>query len=136
MASEHLHPTLSPSTSSSSFLSVPDVRIHNSTQDPDDTNPTISDIFHIDVSHDAAEAETLHSDAYYHANSTVALTAYRLLNMSLILGYGLTKAVLTYQNQSVVPTELEWIFGAVCVCGCVHESKDLQRTFLNSRVIG
>ncbi|TDL18184.1 hypothetical protein BD410DRAFT_843030 [Rickenella mellea] len=41
------------------------------------------------------------------------LTGYRLLFIILTLSFGLSKAALAYQGQSVSPTTLEWIFGVV-----------------------
>jgi hypothetical protein len=42
----------------------------------------------------------------------VKLTGYRLLNMSVVFIFGMTKAILTYMGQSVMPTTLDWIGGA------------------------
>ena len=41
----------------------------------------------------------------------VKLTGYRLLNISVILAFGISKAVFAYRGQSVVPTTLEWVAG-------------------------
>ncbi|KAI0298129.1 hypothetical protein B0F90DRAFT_830869 [Multifurca ochricompacta] len=43
----------------------------------------------------------------------VKLTVYRLLNMSVVFTFGLAKAILTYMGQSVAPTTLDWISGAL-----------------------
>jgi hypothetical protein len=43
----------------------------------------------------------------------VKLTVYRLLNMSVVSVFGITKAILTYMGQSVAPTTLDWIAGAL-----------------------
>ncbi|KAH9985921.1 hypothetical protein BJV77DRAFT_1071211 [Russula vinacea] len=37
----------------------------------------------------------------------VKLTGYRLLNMSVVFVFGITKAILTYMGQSAVPTTLD-----------------------------
>jgi hypothetical protein len=42
----------------------------------------------------------------------VKLTGYRLLNMSAVFVFGITKAILTYMGQSSVPTTLDWVSGA------------------------
>ena len=42
----------------------------------------------------------------------VKLTGYRLLNMSVVFAFGITKAILTYMGQSVAPTTLDWVSGA------------------------
>ncbi|KAI9459827.1 hypothetical protein F5148DRAFT_274400 [Russula earlei] len=42
----------------------------------------------------------------------VKLTGYRLLNMSVVFLFGLTKAILTYMGQSAAPTTLDWILGS------------------------
>ncbi|KAF8460710.1 hypothetical protein DFH94DRAFT_123393 [Russula ochroleuca] len=47
----------------------------------------------------------------------VKLTGYRLLNMSVVFVFGLTKAILTYMGWSVMPTTLDWVSGAfLAVC--------------------
>ena len=43
----------------------------------------------------------------------VALTGYRLLNISLIFSIGTAKAILVSQGQSVTPSVLEWVLGVV-----------------------
>ncbi|KAH9961430.1 hypothetical protein BGW80DRAFT_894715 [Lactifluus volemus] len=43
----------------------------------------------------------------------VKLTAYKLLNMSVILSFGLAKGILTYMGQSVAPTTLDWVAAAL-----------------------
>jgi len=45
----------------------------------------------------------------------VKLTGYRLLNMGVVFGFGLTKAILTYMGQSTVPATLDWVSGALLV---------------------
>jgi hypothetical protein len=42
----------------------------------------------------------------------VKLTGYRLLNMSVVFVFGITKAILTYMGQSALPTTLDWVSGA------------------------
>ena len=41
----------------------------------------------------------------------VKLTGYRLLNISVILAFGISKAVFAYRGQSVIPMTLEWVAG-------------------------
>ena len=43
----------------------------------------------------------------------VPLTAYRLLNISLIIGLGTAKAVLVARDQSCAPSVLEWVMGVI-----------------------
>ena len=43
----------------------------------------------------------------------VKLTVLRLLNVTIILSIGISKAVLTYKGQSIAPTTLEWIGGTL-----------------------
>ena len=43
----------------------------------------------------------------------VKLTAYRLLNLVVILSMGLAKFILSLKGQSVAPTGLEWVAGSV-----------------------
>jgi len=43
----------------------------------------------------------------------VPLTAYRILNMTVIISFGTAKAVLTAQGQSATPTTLDWLLGVV-----------------------
>jgi len=42
----------------------------------------------------------------------VKLTVYRLLNLT-IFSIGVTKAILSYKGQSIAPTTLDWIGGAL-----------------------
>jgi hypothetical protein len=42
----------------------------------------------------------------------VKLTGYRLLNIIVLLGFGLAKFVLSLQGQSVAPAGLEWVAGS------------------------
>jgi hypothetical protein len=42
----------------------------------------------------------------------IKLTGYRLLNMIVLLGFGLAKFILSLQGQSVAPTGLEWVAGS------------------------
>lgn len=46
-----------------------------------------------------------------------ALTGYRLLVIILTSSFGLSKAVLTYQGQSIAPTTLDVVFGVVVALG-------------------
>ncbi|KAF9008426.1 hypothetical protein BDQ17DRAFT_1226699, partial [Cyathus striatus] len=39
------------------------------------------------------------------------LTVYRLLVILITLGFGVSKAVLSYQGRTIVPITLEWFFG-------------------------
>ncbi|KAF9008382.1 hypothetical protein BDQ17DRAFT_1212975, partial [Cyathus striatus] len=39
------------------------------------------------------------------------LTVYRLLVIITTLGFGISKAVLSYQGRTIVPITLEWFFG-------------------------
>jgi hypothetical protein len=41
------------------------------------------------------------------------LTGYRLLAVSLTIGFGTAQAILTYQRHTFAPTTLGWIFGIV-----------------------
>ncbi|KAI0061101.1 hypothetical protein BV25DRAFT_1839163 [Artomyces pyxidatus] len=41
----------------------------------------------------------------------VKLTGFRLLNMAVIMGLGVPKAVTSYQGGSAVPTTLDWVVG-------------------------
>jgi hypothetical protein len=41
------------------------------------------------------------------------LTGYRLLAVSLTIGFGTAQAILTYQGHTFAPTTLGWIFGIV-----------------------
>jgi len=43
----------------------------------------------------------------------VNLTCYRLLNVTTVFGFGITKGVLTYMGQSTAPTTLDWVSGAL-----------------------
>jgi len=43
----------------------------------------------------------------------VELTGYHLLNSAVILGFGISKAVLSYHGQSVTPTTQELIGGTL-----------------------
>jgi hypothetical protein len=42
----------------------------------------------------------------------VKLTGYRLLNIIVLLGFGLAKFVLSLQGPSVAPAGLEWVAGS------------------------
>ena len=41
------------------------------------------------------------------------LTCYRLLNMTTVFVFGITKGILTYMGQSTTPTTLDWVSGAL-----------------------
>jgi hypothetical protein len=43
----------------------------------------------------------------------VKLTTYRLLNMIILLAFGLAKFILSLKGQSAAPTGLEWVAGSV-----------------------
>jgi len=45
----------------------------------------------------------------------VELTGYRLLNMSVVFAFCLSKGILTYMGRSVMPTTLDWISGGVLI---------------------
>jgi hypothetical protein len=45
----------------------------------------------------------------------VKLTGYRLLNMSVMFTFGMSKAILTYMGRSAMPTTLELIGGTLLV---------------------
>jgi hypothetical protein len=42
----------------------------------------------------------------------VKLTGYRLLNIIVLLGFGLSKFILSLHGLSVAPTGLEWVAGS------------------------
>ncbi|KDQ58460.1 hypothetical protein JAAARDRAFT_176422 [Jaapia argillacea MUCL 33604] len=52
-----------------------------------------------------------------HQNRRATLTAYRILVSTLVASLGLTKASLTYQGYSTVPTTLDWISGTLLAVG-------------------
>ena len=52
--------------------------------------------------------------ALSHRHSESSLVGYRLLNMSVVFSFGLTKAMLTYMDRSAMPTTLDWVSG-VCL---------------------
>ncbi|TFK32257.1 hypothetical protein BDQ12DRAFT_566462, partial [Crucibulum laeve] len=41
------------------------------------------------------------------------VTAYRLIVIVLTFGFGLAKAIVTYQGKAIYSVTLEWIFGVV-----------------------
>jgi hypothetical protein len=43
----------------------------------------------------------------------VELTGYRLLTTSVILGFGIPKAVYSYSGQSIISTTLDWVAGTI-----------------------
>jgi hypothetical protein len=43
----------------------------------------------------------------------VKLSAYRLINLVVILAFGLAKFILSLQGQSLAPAGLEWVTGSV-----------------------
>ena len=45
----------------------------------------------------------------------VKLTGYRLLNVGVILVFGVTEASLAHCGQSLAPTTLDWVAGALLV---------------------
>ncbi|KAK7678710.1 hypothetical protein QCA50_018292 [Cerrena zonata] len=50
----------------------------------------------------------------------VKLTAYRILNVSIITAFGVTKAIFTYKGYSALPTTLDWILGVILTVLYVH----------------
>jgi hypothetical protein len=70
---------------------------------------------HLRSDQDVEEDHTIYRDAspQPYLPLGVKLTAYRLLNMSVIFSFGLAKGILTYMGQSVAPTTLDWIAGAL-----------------------
>ncbi|KAI0066466.1 hypothetical protein BV25DRAFT_1780369, partial [Artomyces pyxidatus] len=42
------------------------------------------------------------------------VTGYRLLNTVVVAGFGIPKAVISYQGGNAIPTTLDWITGVVC----------------------
>jgi len=61
----------------------------------------------------------------------VKITGYRVLNMSVVFAFGLTKGILTYMGQSAAPTTLDWVSGAVLAVILywigLHETTHLRR---------
>lgn len=45
----------------------------------------------------------------------VKVTGYRLLDITLLLAFGIAKAVLTYWGRSVISAPLDWIMGTLIV---------------------
>jgi len=45
----------------------------------------------------------------------VKVTGYRLLDITLLLAFGIAKAVLTYWERSVISAPLDWIMGTLIV---------------------
>lgn len=43
----------------------------------------------------------------------VKLTVYRMLNMTILLSFGIIKAILTYKGKSAAPTTLDWVSGTL-----------------------
>ncbi|KAF8318424.1 hypothetical protein DL93DRAFT_2035929, partial [Clavulina sp. PMI_390] len=41
------------------------------------------------------------------------ITGYRILTTTIILGFGLAKASLSYMGRTVVPITLEWVMGVL-----------------------
>jgi len=47
----------------------------------------------------------------------VKVTGYRLLNVTLVLTFGVSRVVLKYHGQTVAPTILEWVMGVIITIG-------------------
>jgi hypothetical protein len=47
----------------------------------------------------------------------IKLTGYRLLNVTLLSAFGMSRVVLQYKGQPVAPTTLEWVMGVVLTIG-------------------
>ena len=47
----------------------------------------------------------------------VKVTGYRLLNVTVLCAFGISRVVLMYQGQTAVPTTLEWVMGVVIATG-------------------
>ncbi|KAI9434265.1 hypothetical protein BJY52DRAFT_1198255 [Lactarius psammicola] len=43
----------------------------------------------------------------------VNLTCYRLLNVTIVFSFGITKGILTYMGRPAAPTTLDWVAGAL-----------------------
>jgi hypothetical protein len=41
------------------------------------------------------------------------MTGYHLLNIAVILAFGIPKAVSSYRGESVIPTTLDWVEGTL-----------------------
>lgn len=57
----------------------------------------------------SAPSEQLTATSSWHPK----LTGYRLMVIVLTVGFGLSKAILTYRGESIAPTTLEWVFSVV-----------------------
>jgi len=61
----------------------------------------------------------------------VNLTCYRLLNMTIVFSFGITKGILTYMGQSTAPTTLDWVSGALLAVALywigLYEQQDAQK---------
>lgn len=66
-----------------------------------------------DIPDQPEAAAVLNAEATIPPDRRVPLTAYRLLNISVIVSIGTAKAVLAAQGKSVAPTVLEWVLGVV-----------------------
>ena len=47
----------------------------------------------------------------------VKVTGYRLLNVTLVLTFGVSRVVLKYHGQTVAPTILAWVMGVIITIG-------------------
>jgi len=47
----------------------------------------------------------------------VKVTGYRLLNITLLLAFGVSRVALMYKGQALAPTILEWVMGMVITLG-------------------
>ena len=49
----------------------------------------------------------------HHPPLGVELTGYRLLNLAVVLAFGIPKAISSYHGQAVIPTTLDWVSGTL-----------------------
>lgn len=62
------------------------------------------------------DVETLPQDGQGRSRPSplrVRLTAYRLLNMGVVISFGSAKAILSAQGESAAPTTLDWVLGVL-----------------------
>lgn len=62
------------------------------------------------------------------------MTRFRLLNILLLLGFGIMKAVYSFMGNSIAPTTLELVFGSVLAAACVL-SKQVHRRVLRQHTV-
>jgi hypothetical protein len=51
----------------------------------------------------------------------IKLTGYRLLTIAMITAFGTAKAVVSYQNKTIISTSLDWVMGVVLAIGRVAD---------------